>query len=84
MTTTYMTIKVREGLDRIARERPDLDFGVESPAVAAAEMRLNEAMHAYTRDPVVTEAVVRDAFRAWEYELVVANQSEGPRLFAVR
>jgi hypothetical protein len=61
---------------RIAREHPAIDFGVTSPRLRQAELRLNELIYTYTRSPSVTEADVRSAFRDFERELVAANQGE--------
>jgi hypothetical protein len=73
MLADYLKIKIQQGWLRIIREHPDINFEVSTPAVNAAWARLNaEYMQwAAGRNQV---ADVWKAFKAWEVEIVTANQ----------
>lgn len=74
MVATILRNKILEGWKRIADERPGLDFSISTPAVNEAWDRLNAAAVEYGEGRN-TLADVHRLFRAWEAELIAANQT---------
>jgi hypothetical protein len=81
VVSTYLSVKLREGLKRIADEHPGLDFGVSSPGLVAAEEELGRACRRWSESFNTLTAEVVRAFHAWERELIAANRSQ-QKLFA--
>lgn len=75
MVATILRNKILDGWKRIADEHPEIDFGVSTPAVDAAWERLNLEVVNYDKG-INMLADVHKAFRAWEFELVAANQTQ--------
>jgi hypothetical protein len=68
----YLRQKLNEGLARIARENPTLDFSVETPEVRAAEADVNAAgMRWYRFEGMISE--VEQKFKLYEIALKRAN-----------
>jgi hypothetical protein len=76
MVSNYVSMRIREGMARIARENPSLDWKAESPALTLAENKLNESIRLWHTDPAARLADVLKAFRAWERELLAANRTQ--------
>lgn len=76
MAGDYLNIQIAAALKRLATDYPDLDFGVESSVVDAAETRLNAAWDAWPKGGPLND--VWRALKDYREALLTAN---GRRLF---
>lgn len=75
MVATLLENNILRGWRRISDEHPDIDFSVSTAAVNAAWERLNLEVVNYDKGTNALVDVHR-AFKAWEAELVAANQMQ--------
>jgi hypothetical protein len=68
----YIRTKLREGLARIARENPSVDFSISTPEVNKAEDELNESCASWGRFEIPVSGVQK-CFKVYEAELLKAN-----------